>query len=56
MDKINELKNNAYVIATDKCGPNSYNYNPSTRSTAMIAYALLTIAEKISTTSDKEDK
>lgn len=54
MGKTKELKDQAYKIATEKYEPNSYNYNPSTRSTAMIAYALLTIAEKISTTSDKE--
>lgn len=56
MDEINALKNNAYVIATDKCGINSYTYNPSTRTTAMIAYALLTIAEKLTMPKDKEEK
>lgn len=47
MDKTNVLKDQAYKIATDKYTTASYSYNPSTRATAMIAYALLTIAEKI---------
>lgn len=52
MDKTNELKDQAYKIATDKYTDVSYSYNPSTRTTAMIAYALLTIAEKLTKNSN----
>lgn len=47
MGKINELKDQAYEIATEQLQDASYNYTASTRTTAMIAYALLTIAEKL---------
>ena len=48
MDKINELKDKAYNIAT------CHTYNASTRTIAMIAYALLTIAEKLTTPNGSE--
>lgn len=47
MDKINELKDQAYKIATEQLQDASYNYPASTRTTAMIAYALLTIVENL---------
>ena len=54
MDSINELKGQAYEIATESHRDGTYNYTASTRTTAMIAYALLTIAEKLTMPNDKE--
>lgn len=54
MGKTNELKDQAYKIATEQRQDTSYNYNASTRTTAMIAYALLTIAEKLTTPNETE--
>lgn len=50
MGKTKELRDKAYRIATAEC------YNASTKTNAMIAYALLAIAEKLATPNDKEAK
>jgi len=49
MEKIKELKEEAYKIATQKCGYSSeYSYCAEDRTEAMKTYALLTIAENMS--------